>query len=237
MSDKKVRALLVIPHKHIEETFIGTSLEELQQAVDGLIELVPDRHGCHILCNEEGKIRGFSLTVFTAVMFLLALFLSSESMMRENLCLLLMMILVPTEKHSMSPCQRKRLLTGVLLFLGLRGDDMVILNTTEDTKRSNIPFFVADKVLSLLSVYQSDSLKDYGSVIIIEAEEELSSIDINAIEFTEKIICGDSVCWHLTIPKSNSFCEEIFLEQQIMSDYLLQECEANKERTVFDYEL
>ncbi len=50
---------------------------------------------------------------------------------------------------------------------------MVILSTSEDTKRSNIPFFVADKVLSLLSVYQSDSLKDYGSVIIIETKEKL----------------------------------------------------------------
>ena len=59
MSKENVRAMLVIPHKHIEETFIGTSLEELQQAVDGFIELVPDEHGCHILCNEEGKIRGF----------------------------------------------------------------------------------------------------------------------------------------------------------------------------------
>lgn len=114
---------------------------------------------------------------------------------------------------------------------------MIVLNTSEDTKRSNIPFFVADKVLSLLSVYQSDSLKDYGSVIIIEAEEELPYINISAIEFTEKIICDDSVYWHLTMPKSNSFCEEIFLEQQILSDYLLQECEANKERTVHDYEL
>ena len=51
MSKENVRAMLVIPHKHIEETFIGTSLEELQKAVDGLIELVPDEHDWHLLYN------------------------------------------------------------------------------------------------------------------------------------------------------------------------------------------
>lgn len=116
---------------------------------------------------------------------------------------------------------------------------MIVLNTTEDTKRSNIPSFVADKVLSLLSVYQSDSLKDYGSVIIIEAEEELSSIDINAIEFTEKILCDDSVYWHLTIPKSNSksslpdnqvdYLQVFSLTREVVGDTVFQKIENTQE--------
>ena len=114
---------------------------------------------------------------------------------------------------------------------------MLILNTTEDTKRSNIPFFVADKVLSLLSVYGTDSLIDYGSVLIIETEEELPYINISTVEFTEKIICDNTVYWHLTVPKSNSFCEEIFLDETLMSNELIEECESNRERTVHDYEL
>lgn len=114
---------------------------------------------------------------------------------------------------------------------------MVILNTVSDADVHSVPQFIRKKLSSLLSVYGTDSLIDYGSVIIIETEEELPYINISAIEFTEKILCDDSVCWHLTIPRNNSFCEEIFVEQQIMSDSLLQECEAVRERTVHGYEL
>ena len=114
---------------------------------------------------------------------------------------------------------------------------MIILNTVSDADVHSVPQFIRKKLSSLLSVYGSDSLIDYGSVIIIEAEEELPYINISAIEFTEKIICDDSVCWHLTVPKSNSFCEEIFLDEALMSNELIEECESNRERTVHDYEL
>ena len=114
---------------------------------------------------------------------------------------------------------------------------MVILNTVSDADVHSVPQFIRKKLSSLLSVYGSDSLIDYGSVIIIETEEELPYINISAIEFTEKILCDDSVCWHLTIPRNNNFCEEIFVDEALMNEELIEACEANKERTVHDYEL
>src|SRR5215475_12119959 len=47
-------------------------LEELQQAVDGYIELVPyfdeiehdgKRYACSVFCNEEGKLKGMPINV------------------------------------------------------------------------------------------------------------------------------------------------------------------------------
>lgn len=114
---------------------------------------------------------------------------------------------------------------------------MIILNTRDDVFFNDYPEFIRDKVLALLTLYECDSLTDYGSVIVMETSQETESLENTVIEFTEKIIGEKTVWWHLTVPKSNSVCYEIFLEQHIMNRVLLNECEANKERTVYDNEI
>lgn len=114
---------------------------------------------------------------------------------------------------------------------------MIILNTKTEAINSSLPFFICNKVFSLLSVYDCNSLFDYGSVIVIENRSEAESINLSTIEFTEKIICCKTVWWHLTVPKNNSVCEEIFLEERFMKASLLYECNENKSRTVYDDEL
>lgn len=114
---------------------------------------------------------------------------------------------------------------------------MIILNTKAEAINSSLPFFICNKVFSLLSVYDCNTLLDYGSVIVIENRSEAESINLSTIEFTEKIICCKTVWWHLTVPKNNSVCEEIFLEERFMNASLLYECNENKNRTVYDDEL
>lgn len=114
---------------------------------------------------------------------------------------------------------------------------MIILNTKTEAINSSLPFFICNKVFSLLSVYDCNSLLDYGSVIVIENRSEAESINPSTIEFTEKIICCKTVWWHLTVPKNNSVCEEIFLEERFMNALLLYECNENKSKTVYDDEL
>lgn len=59
MNENKIRVVKIEPNKHPEDTFIPSSLEGLQEAVGGFIEIVPlCNNDCHILCNEEGKIIG-----------------------------------------------------------------------------------------------------------------------------------------------------------------------------------
>lgn len=56
--DEKVLVVKIKPGEHPETSYLGTSLEDMQNAVDGYIEFVDIGNDCHILCNEEGKIRG-----------------------------------------------------------------------------------------------------------------------------------------------------------------------------------
>ena len=58
MNENKIRGVKIEPNKRPEDTFITSSLEGLQAAVGGFIEIVPLCDDCHILCNEEGKIIG-----------------------------------------------------------------------------------------------------------------------------------------------------------------------------------
>lgn len=114
---------------------------------------------------------------------------------------------------------------------------MIVLNTINDADVYPIPLFIRNRLSFLLSIFDDNSLDRHGAVIIPETEPEVNSISLRSLEFTEKIICGDSVYWHLIIPRNNSFCEEYFIQQDIMSVSLLRECEANNERTVHDYEI
>ena len=57
-----MRVLMVEPGKLAKEAFIGTSLEDLQGAVEGDIEqFMPFEDEIAIVCNEEGKINGMQL--------------------------------------------------------------------------------------------------------------------------------------------------------------------------------
>lgn len=62
MKEKKIKVLMVEPHKVPCMTEIGNDLDSLQKAVSigadeqGLIELVYLEDNVSILCNEEGKL-------------------------------------------------------------------------------------------------------------------------------------------------------------------------------------
>lgn len=64
MKEKRIRVLMVEPHKHPVVTTLENNLDALQKAVSigaetqGLIEIVPIVDGVCILCNEEGKLIG-----------------------------------------------------------------------------------------------------------------------------------------------------------------------------------
>ncbi|MCD8149852.1 MAG: DUF3846 domain-containing protein, partial [Clostridiales bacterium] len=56
---EKINVLLVKPGQFPEEVQIGTKLEELQEAVGGMIEVTyPFDELVAIVCNDEGKING-----------------------------------------------------------------------------------------------------------------------------------------------------------------------------------
>ena len=62
MSDSKMRVLICEPGMLARAAEIGTTLEDLQKAVGGLIEAVyPYDDPVAIVCNEEGKINGMPL--------------------------------------------------------------------------------------------------------------------------------------------------------------------------------
>lgn len=57
--DKKIKVVLLEPDKLARTAEIGTSLEDLQKIVDGLIEAYyPFEEQVCIVCNEESKING-----------------------------------------------------------------------------------------------------------------------------------------------------------------------------------
>ena len=54
----EIKVLMVEPHKNPTVTTIKTKLENLQEAVGGLIEIIDIEDNVCILCNEEGKLIG-----------------------------------------------------------------------------------------------------------------------------------------------------------------------------------
>ena len=57
--EKKIKVVLLEPGKLARIAEIGTSLEDLQKVVDGLIEAYyPFEEQVCIVCNDEGKING-----------------------------------------------------------------------------------------------------------------------------------------------------------------------------------
>lgn len=60
--DKKIKEVLLEPSKLARTAEIGTSLEDLQKIVDGLIEAYyPFEEQVCIVCNDESKINGMQL--------------------------------------------------------------------------------------------------------------------------------------------------------------------------------
>ena len=60
--EKKIKVVLLEPGKLARTAEIGTSIEDLQNAVDGLIEpFYPFEEQVCIVCNDEGKINGLPL--------------------------------------------------------------------------------------------------------------------------------------------------------------------------------
>ena len=54
----EIKVIMVEPNKHPIVTTIKTKLENLQEAVGGLIEIIDIEANICILCNEEGKLIG-----------------------------------------------------------------------------------------------------------------------------------------------------------------------------------
>ena len=60
--EDKIRVVLVEPGKYARDAEIGTSLSELQEVCDGLIQtFYPFEEMVCIVCNDEGKINGMPL--------------------------------------------------------------------------------------------------------------------------------------------------------------------------------
>ena len=114
---------------------------------------------------------------------------------------------------------------------------MISLNTKEDALKHELPEFIVLRLFTLLSLYSTDSLKDFGPVEIAESKAEADSLAAKNIEFVEKIICEKQVWWNLTIPVNNSYCKEVYIEEHHMTPSLLNECEENLIRTVYENEL
>lgn len=55
---KEIKVVMVEPNKHPTVTTIKNKLENLQEAVGGLIEIINIEDNVCILCNEEGKLIG-----------------------------------------------------------------------------------------------------------------------------------------------------------------------------------
>lgn len=55
---KEIKVVMVEPNKQPTVTTIKTELENLQEAVGGLIEIIDIEDNFCILCNEEGKLIG-----------------------------------------------------------------------------------------------------------------------------------------------------------------------------------
>lgn len=56
---KKIKVIIKEPGKKPRSTNISDSLQNLQRTVGGYIEVVPISTDCVIICDEEGRIKGY----------------------------------------------------------------------------------------------------------------------------------------------------------------------------------
>ncbi len=113
---------------------------------------------------------------------------------------------------------------------------MIRLCSVEDALKFPVKEFIMSKLSMLLKLYETDSLKHYDEILIAESEADAAFFEGLYAEFTEKIICEDSVVWHATYPTSNSSCKEVYIDEIYMSNSLKQEWEDNLTRTVYEDE-
>ena len=58
MREKEIRVLEVKPHEYPKEFILENSLEAMQEAVGGLIDIIDLEEDTCILLNDEGKLIG-----------------------------------------------------------------------------------------------------------------------------------------------------------------------------------
>ncbi|MCI9354337.1 MAG: DUF3846 domain-containing protein [Firmicutes bacterium] len=58
MKENEIRVLKVEPHEHPKECILENTLEALQEAVDGYIDIIGLEDDICILLNDEGKLIG-----------------------------------------------------------------------------------------------------------------------------------------------------------------------------------
>lgn len=113
---------------------------------------------------------------------------------------------------------------------------MIRLCSVEDALKFPVKEFIMSKLFMLLKLYETDSLKRYDEILVAENETDAAFFEGLYAEFTEKIICEDSVVWHAAYPTSNSSCKEVYVDECFMSNSLKQEWEDNLIRTVYEDE-
>ena len=113
---------------------------------------------------------------------------------------------------------------------------MTRLYSEADVMKFPVKEFIQKKLLLLLQLYETDTLKQHGEIIIAENEADATFFEGLYVEFTEKIICEKSIIWHATLPTSNSSCKEVYVDERYMSKSLKQEWEDNLIRTVYEDE-
>ena len=113
---------------------------------------------------------------------------------------------------------------------------MIRLCSVEDALKFQVKGFIMTKLLMLLKLYETDSLKHYDEILVAENETDAAFFEGLYAEFTEKILCEKSVIWHATLPTSNSSCKEVYVDERYMSKPLKQEWEENLIRTVYEDE-
>ena len=113
---------------------------------------------------------------------------------------------------------------------------MIRLYSEADALNFPVKEFIQEKLSLLLQLYETDTLKQHGEIIIAENEADATFFEGLYAEFTEKIICEKSIIWHATLPTSNSSCKEVYVDERYMSKSLKQEWEDNLIRTVYEDE-
>lgn len=114
---------------------------------------------------------------------------------------------------------------------------MIEITSKAELANYNFPTFIDNKVIGLLDVYKSTSLCPYGTVKVITSSSEISLLKLSVIEFAEKIICSKTIWWHLCIPRNNSRCDDVYIEEYLLSNILLDKLSDNLIRTIYEEEL
>ena len=84
MKEDVIKVLKVKPHEHPEVYMLKNTLEAMQEAVGGYIDIVGLDDNVCILLNDEGKLIGWKVIGELAAISSLAIFLFAAVMRRET---------------------------------------------------------------------------------------------------------------------------------------------------------